>query len=698
MAGRKDVPTSNLFRSTDKDDVKVQSTFRRVMDYDNKRPQREELEIDSAELRKLYLSCEPHFTAPSTEGETLPKLVSPFINFVWRWDSLTRACTPIDDDSDGMRNAREDLTQIMTLVKKSPALEPYFKARDSMMANKTIRYEYLWTIFAPGTKVYSRPFLSDLQMFEVMTCNPPSDALGGVPKTFDVWCSAFDWDGSRFDKYEYQFTFNKFDTERAVDSLQIFPTTYFRDETGKQDDDKVRQELIQRGRDFCEMCLAEVAGVQREYKGKALTETTGLGRLTSSQVDDESVSAVSGVDEEDSVPSQSVDIKGRIIVDNGAYLRLDQQERTYDFPPLGKHLAYRCPDYECQCATCAAMPTVQWKLLQQSNRPVIQNQLFSEDEDRLLLCPPKVLGYALKDKIWAQFRVKDVKSIDQARDKHERRYFDEDLQLEEKYKKLLKAFVSTHQSSQKRNNSTEPTTQPSRSLDIIGGKGEGLAILLHGPPGVGKTLTAETVALATGRPLLVVTVAEIGIEAHKAESKLAQLFREATRWEAVLLIDEADVFLEERIRTADPNRNALVSVLLRCLEYYEGIIILTTNRIKSVDIAVQSRMNLAIQFEDLRPGQKENIYKTLLGKIDASEIDGRDNIYGQLHRLCKRMPTNGRQIRNIVSSAQALAKSESRKMDFNDLLAVHEMTVDFLESLKDLTQSTRSRNEAGEVR
>jgi MoxR-like ATPase len=41
--------------------------------------------------------------------------------------------------------------------------------------------------------------------------------------------------------------------------------------------------------------------------------------------------------------------------------------------------------------------------------------------------------------------------------------------------------------------------------DIVRGKGKGLIILLHGAPGTGKTSTAETIAEATGRPLLLVT-------------------------------------------------------------------------------------------------------------------------------------------------------------------------------------------------
>jgi SpoVK/Ycf46/Vps4 family AAA+-type ATPase len=72
--------------------------------------------------------------------------------------------------------------------------------------------------------------------------------------------------------------------------------------------------------------------------------------------------------------------------------------------------------------------------------------------------------------------------------------------------------------------------------DLVEGKGKGLVILLHGPPGVGKTLTAETLARATGKPLLSVSTAEIGIEPIQAERNFTDIFEDASRWKAILLM------------------------------------------------------------------------------------------------------------------------------------------------------------------
>lgn len=133
-------------------------------------------------------------------------------------------------------------------------------------------------------------------------------------------------------------------------------------------------------------------------------------------------------------------------------------------------------------------------------------------------------------------------------------------------------------------------------------------------------------------------------------------------------------------------------VLLRVLEYCEGIIILNTNRITSLDVAVQSRIHLAIQYQDLKP--KVKISKNFLEQIGDSNIKDPDKVNRELKNMCRRSPINGRQIRNIVSSAQALATAENKKLSAEHLQEVYETTIDFLESLKDLTRERRGQNEA----
>lgn len=72
----------------------------------------------------------------------------------------------------------------------------------------------------------------------------------------------------------------------------------------------------------------------------------------------------------------------------------------------------------------------------------------------------------------------------------------------------------------------------------------------------------------------------------------------ATDWDAVILLDEADVFMAERA-ISDIARNELVSIFLRELEHFKGIIFLTTNLFANIDVAFRSRVNIHLIFEAL---------------------------------------------------------------------------------------------------
>ena len=199
------------------------------------------------------------------------------------------------------------------------------------------------------------------------------------------------------------------------------------------------------------------------------------------------------------------------------------------------------------------------------------------------------------------------------------------------------------------------------------------------------------------------SVAEIGLDPSRAEKNLERLFKLATKWEAILLIDEADVFLETR-GAADTGRNALVSVLLRVLEYYAGVIILTTNRVKTIDVAVISRIHLAIRYEDLRPAQMKSIFKYFLDQLEPDDIQDRRTIdefvdeFGHIYGL------NGRQIRNVVSAALASARQKkfqgngNGKLNATHLKQVCEMTRRFQEQLKQQFMMQRANNEIGDNR
>jgi len=184
--------------------------------------------------------------------------------------------------------------------------------------------------------------------------------------------------------------------------------------------------------------------------------------------------------------------------------------------------------------------------------------------------------------------------------------------------------------------------------DIITGKGGGCIFLLHGSPGVGKTLTAESIAELLHRPLYSVSVGELGTDTVELEKRLREILEVSSSWNAVILLDEADIFLEKRTEN-DITRNAMVGIFLRLLEYHQGVLFLTTNRVKCFDKAFHSRISIALRYDDLDRSAREQIWKNML---DAAGVTGMNAAELSKHDL------NGRQIRTITRLACSLAKSE----------------------------------------
>jgi len=179
-----------------------------------------------------------------------------------------------------------------------------------------------------------------------------------------------------------------------------------------------------------------------------------------------------------------------------------------------------------------------------------------------------------------------------------------------------------------------------------------------GRPGLGKTLTAEAVAEHMKRPLYSVCFAaflqawsnrqisagELSIDlAAKLEVQLSRIFKIARHWNAILLLDEADVFLEQRT-SASMNRNSLVSVFLRNLEYCEGIMFLTTNRVKEFDTAILSRIHVMLKYGDLTRDAGTKVWKQFIAIAKTSQ--GEAKISDAELKLLVSSKLNGRQVRD----------------------------------------------------
>jgi len=207
--------------------------------------------------------------------------------------------------------------------------------------------------------------------------------------------------------------------------------------------------------------------------------------------------------------------------------------------------------------------------------------------------------------------------------------------------------------------------------------------LLHGSPGVGKTLTAESIAELLHRPLYSVSVGELGTDTIELEKKLVEILEVSSSWNAVILLDEADIFLEKRTEK-DITRNAMVGIFLRLLEYHQGVLFLTTNRVKCFDKAFHSRISIALQYDDLdvdaRTKVWENMFDAAGVDYKASKIDTKKLGHSVL---------NGRQIRTITRLALSLAKKEGIEMSIDHLNKTIGITLQFQTDFDHLQNSTK---------
>lgn len=322
-------------------------------------------------------------------------------------------------------------------------------------------------------------------------------------------------------------------------------------------------------------------------------------------------------------------------------------------------------------------------------------------DEQKLICTPVVRGYSLHDKEWLNLFVNSLQDI-----VFNTKAF-ESLVLPGDEKELILGFAST------------PEAYRRQFDDVVEGKGRGMVILLCGPPGTGKTLTAEGVAEEMKTPLYVMSAGDLGLDPRHVETKLQGVLDMCTRWNAILLLDEADVFLEER-SLHELERNKLVSIFLRVLEYYDGNMILTTNRVQTFDPAFQSRILISVDYKELTVESRRTVWANFLKQHDHTQTAARAKVLtsnddndenndngeelrkqhlsrtlpheisdSDLDHLARTLTLNGRQIKNVLKTAQLLALRRGEGLNKDHIKLVLKVTQHLHNSTRE-KENTRS--------
>ncbi|KAL4892435.1 hypothetical protein BDV59DRAFT_41869 [Aspergillus ambiguus] len=536
-----------------------------------------------------------------------------------------------------------------------------------LLESNMITFDLLWALFKPNTIAYSPTYgnQDEPRAFKIEYATKETSFMKG--QWYSIEGRYLEYDGKTFGMGTMAAEVESFKGARKITSLGCYPLKYHRET------EEIKKKLVERGKKF-----VALRGMNyRFHKGMAFYKKKR--------------SVI------------KVNINGRVMIDPAIHRRINPNYPISTVRPKDPDFLDTSDDDDSDGGCCCAAsdsddneyshhrrdsdaPRIRYKLVRdkEGKHHVVEveldengNEIQKEDmdavedpaqkdftEEELLIASPVVLGFAFSEKLWLEFSISGISEIEWNEDA-----FDS-LVLPDNQKSIVKALVESH------------TFCAAQNIDdVIQGKGKGLVAVLHGPPGTGKTLTAEGIAELLKRPLYMVSAGELGTDSRTLEAELNKILDIAHSWGAVLLLDEADIFLEKRT-IQDIHRNALVSIFLRLLEYFQGILFLTTNRVETFDDAFQSRIHVALRYGELTTKAKRSVWKMFLERVQAKEGVQTAIFTEKDFDILARHNLNGRQIKNSVRTAQALAVNEKTPLSMEHIKRVLDVAETFDHDLR----------------
>ncbi|KAK1053693.1 hypothetical protein LTR33_014327, partial [Friedmanniomyces endolithicus] len=490
-----------------------------------------------------------------------------------------------------------------------------------------IEFDLVWTLFKPNNVAIASSYGVWEEPIQTTLINSSTRS-----KYYTVEGQYLEYDGkdTGWAKHKMEFS-GEFKGPRAINTFDIYPLKYHKDPAA------IKDKIVARGKRF-----AVLQGMQFKFHKGIAFQKDRKGRAV------------------------RINVNSRVMIDPATFRRMrpnylfssiqspidsrKEEDEDAEHEPEDSEQDSSCSEKESSSSDSeSGEDSTHSPERGQRVEPIREPRGRTFSDDNLLLASPVVLGFSFADKLWLEFSVSGLQDIEYNEGAFE------SLMLPEKQKDIVQALVESHK------------FDAAKGIDdVIRGKGRGLISVLHGQPGCGKTLTAESISEMLKCPLYAVSAGELGTSAARLEVKLNRILDVAHSWGAVLLLDEADVFLEKRevrsnaedlrvdlflltllCQVHDIQRNALVSIFLRMLEYFQGILFLTTNRVDTFDEAFQSRIHLPLRYSELTPKAKKAVWKVFLEAVRKADSAAAVAEFTDhdLDALSRRQ-LNGRQIRN----------------------------------------------------
>ncbi|KAM0257869.1 hypothetical protein ACHAQJ_004173 [Trichoderma viride] len=526
-----------------------------------------------------------------------------------------------------------------------------------MLGDGVITFDLLWALWKPSTLIYSPTYrCHDIPTVSMLTFAERRKKPFSEDFEYSAETQFIDFNGKTLTYKSLKKEIRRFNGAVKITSLPFYPLRYHKDEA------EIRSLLIERGTKF-----VSLQGVHHKSFTGIAFQLAGDTNETTTEFDEEQHRImIDPVGFRRVYPKffESLDLPAQYTNDDETFNDGVQPQHLIELLATkkgeddGQSIEGNAPSSEDSFSGDA----YSYRENEEKTRlEKVKNNL-------LLLCCPVIVGYSLERLEWLEFDVRgieDIKWNDESWDS---------LVLEQKTKELIEASVASHVSN------------PALTLDDnVPTKRKGLTIVLHGPPGTGKTLTVEGLSDHLRRPLLVMSARELGCCATSIDAILQKLLAACHSWGAIVVIDDATVLLE-KCDFFGTERSALVAVVSRHLESFQGILFLTCNSIRSFDEAYQSRIDFAHKYDKPDKRGKRAMFKRaldrarVLGRWVVGAFDDED------YNMLVESDLNGREINTVVGLALSLAEAREEAVGVGHLQEIMDMQEQFRRDFRGMDQ------------